>query len=206
MRFEEDKEKRTEVKKKISEHLSEIMKLLEIEETPSNEGTPNRVAKMWVDELFVNRNDEYIEDLDSKMKLFPNEYNNEVVIMRDIEFNSMCEHHWLPFSGKITVAYVPKENVIGLSKIPRVVKYFSKKPTLQEKLGKDIAQYLFEILKPEMLVVYVKSTHSCVKCRGAESDCETVTSFSIQGTPTSEEDAKYYLFLREQIDKRVGEF
>ena len=58
MRFEEDKEKRNEVKKKISEHLSEIMKLLEIEETPSNEGTPNRVAKMWVDELFVNRNDE----------------------------------------------------------------------------------------------------------------------------------------------------
>ena len=190
-----------EVVEQIEAHLDLIMDLLEIKRTNSNEGTPKRVAKMWVNELFANRNNNNIEELDAKMKVFDNEYDNEVIVMKDIEFNSMCEHHWLPFSGKVTVAYIPNQKVIGLSKIPRVVKYFSKQPTLQEKLGKDIGEYLFKTIQPLGIVVYITSTHSCVKCRGAESDCSTITKFSFWDDDLNVE--QYKLF-NDIIEKRVG--
>lgn len=179
MRFEEEMnaKKRLEVKKSIEEHLEVIMDLLEIERTPSNEGTPKRVAKMWADELFANRNNHNIEELKAKMKVFQNEYGNDIVIMKDIEFNSICEHHWLPFSGKVTVAYVPSAKVIGLSKIPRVVKYFSQQPQLQEKLTSDIGEFLMRLLDPCAIYVEIEATHQCVKCRGAESNCSTKTSY-----------------------------
>src|SRR5574344_1972031 len=122
----------------IKEHIEEIMRILEIPITESNKNTPLRVAKMWCNELFVNRNNANIEELKARMKTFPNEYSSDMVIVRDIDFDSICEHHWLPFSGKVTVGYVPSDKVIGLSKIPRVVKYFSKKPQLQEQLTTEI--------------------------------------------------------------------
>lgn len=180
MRFEDEMnaKKRYEARKGIEEHLEAIMDLLEIERTPSNEGTPKRVAKMWVDELFANRNNDNLEELKAKMKVFPNEYYNDIVIVKDIDFNSVCEHHWLPFSGKVTVAYIPNEKVIGLSKIPRVVKYFSQKPQLQEQLTREIGDFLAELLDPLAIYVEVEATHQCVKCRGAESDCSTKTSYS----------------------------
>ena len=163
----------------IREHLEEIMKVLEIPITDSNKDTPLRVAKMWCNELFVNRNNQNIEELNNTMKLFPNDYGSEMVIVKDIPFNSICEHHWLPFSGKVTVGYVPNFNVIGLSKIPRVVKYFSKKPQLQEQLTTEIGEYLCEVLEPHAIFVDVEATHQCVKCRGAESDCSTKTYYKM---------------------------
>ena len=190
-----------EVVEKIEEHMEAIMDLLDIKRTPSNEGTPKRVAKMWATELFKNRNNRNIEELDNKMKVFPNEYENDVIIMRDIDFNSMCEHHWLPFSGKVTVAYVPDKNIIGLSKIPRVVRYFSKQPTLQEKLCKDIGDYLFKKIEPQVIYVFATSTHQCVKCRGAESDCKTVTQYSVFDSMLTGEDLK---ILNDVVLKRVG--
>ena len=161
----------------VKEHIEEIMKILDLPITKSSKGTPLRVAKMWCNEIFANRNDNHLEELNSRMKLFPNEYNSEMVIMKDIDFNSTCEHHWLPFSGKVTVAYAPDRTVIGLSKIPRVVKYFSKRPQLQEQLTTQIGDYLFNLLQPHALFVVVESTHQCVKCRGAESDCTTITTY-----------------------------
>ena len=190
-----------EIVEQIEAHLDLIMDLLEIKRTTSNEGTPKRVAKMWVNELFANRNNNNIEELDAKMKVFDNEYGNDVIVMKDIEFNSMCEHHWLPFSGKVTVAYIPNQKVIGLSKIPRVVKYFSKQPTLQEKLGKDIGEYLFKIIQPLGIVVYITSTHSCVKCRGAESDCSTITKYSFWD---SDLNLEQYKSFNDIIEKRVS--
>ena len=161
----------------IKEHLEAIMKILEIPITESNKNTPLRVAKMWCNELFENRNNRNIEDLEDKMTTFPNEYGSDIVIIKDINFNSICEHHWLPFSGKVTVGYVPSDKVVGLSKVPRVVKYFSRKPQLQEQLTTEIGEFLYELLEPHALFVEVESTHQCVKCRGAESDCVTRTSF-----------------------------
>ena len=125
----------------------------------------------------MNRNNANIEELKARMKTFPNEYSSDMVIVRDIDFDSICEHHWLPFSGKVTVGYVPNDKVIGLSKIPRVVKYFSKKPQLQEQLTTEIGEFLFDLLEPHALFVEVEATHQCVKCRGAESNCSTRTYY-----------------------------
>lgn len=161
----------------IKEHIEAIMKILGIPITESNKGTPLRVAKMYCNELFANRNDNNIEELNSRMKTFPNEYDSDMVIIRDIDFDSICEHHWLPFSGKVTVGYVPDKRVIGLSKVPRVVKYFSKKPQLQEQLTQEIGEYLYNLLEPHAIFVEVEATHQCVKCRGAESNCSTHTNF-----------------------------
>ena len=132
---------------------------------------------MWCNELFANRNDRNLGELNDKMKVFPNTYESEMVIVKDIPFNSICEHHWLPFSGKVTVGYIPSDNVIGLSKIPRVVKYFSKRPQLQEQLTSQIGDYLENLLEPYAIFVEVEATHQCVKCRGAESDCSTKTYY-----------------------------
>ena len=161
----------------IREHLEECMKILGIEKTESNLDTPHRIAKMWVNEVFLNVDDEFLDVLKSSMTMFPNNYGSEMVIMKDIDFNSMCEHHFLPFSGKVTIGYVPDEKIVGLSKIPRVVRYFSKKPQLQEKFTTDIAEFLWKELNPNALFVEVEATHQCVKCRGAESDCSTMTFF-----------------------------
>lgn len=167
-----------EVIGQIEEHMREVMELLGIDETESNKDTPLRLAKMWCNELFENRNSENIEKLKESMKLFPNDYaNNEMVIVKDIPFNSTCEHHWLPFSGTVTIGYVPCDYIVGLSKLPRVVRYFSRKPQLQEQLTCDIGNYLYRLLKPYALYVEVKAEHQCVKCRGAESDCVTKTYF-----------------------------
>ena len=161
----------------IKEHIEAIMKILDIPITESNKNTPLRVAKMWCNELFQNRNNANLEELNSRMKVFPNDYSSDMVIVKDIPFHSTCEHHWLPFSGVVTVGYVPNETIIGLSKIPRVVRFFSRKPQLQEKLTTEIAEYLWDILEPHALFVEVESKHQCVMCRGAESDCSTKTYF-----------------------------
>lgn len=163
----------------IASHLSDIMSLLEIPITESNKDTPYRVAKMWVTEIFANRNNSNIqEELIDKIKLFPNDYTTgEIIVIKDIPFNSTCEHHWLPFSGTVSVGYVPSDKIIGLSKVPRVVKYFSKQPQLQEKLTANIGEFLFDCLSPYALFVKVSAKHQCVMCRGAESDCTTETYF-----------------------------
>lgn len=161
----------------IKEHIEAIMEILELPITESNKNTPIRIAKMWCNELFVNRNDRNLGELNDRMALFPNDYASEMVIMKDIEFNSVCEHHWLPFSGKVTVGYVPNKSVIGLSKIPRVVKYFSQRPQLQEQLTTQIGEYLYSLLDPVALFVEIEATHQCVKCRGAESNCSTRTYY-----------------------------
>lgn len=169
--------------KQLEYHYSEIMKILGISITQSNKDTPRRIAKMLDNEVFCNRNDLNIEELNSKMTLFDNEneYNFEVIKMEGIEFSSMCEHHWMPFFGKVDVEYIPKAKIIGLSKIPRVVKYFGKRPQLQERLTNDIGNYLVDLLNPLYLKVTIQATHTCVMCRGAESNCQTRTSFLYEG-------------------------
>lgn len=177
----------------IKKHIEAISDILGFEKTDSNENTPLRVAKMYCNELFKNRNNENIEELNSQMKLF-DYYSTGItqpIVMRGIEFHSTCEHHWLPFMGIAEVAYKPTNKIIGLSKIPRVVKYFSQKPQLQEKLTNEIGEYLFNLLQPEWIKVKLIATHTCVMCRGAESDCETETSYVRYKTLSPCEDKIY---------------
>lgn len=161
----------------IAKHISAIMEILNIPETESNKDTPMRVAKMYCNELFKNRSMENYNELLKSMTLFDNEGTTTPITISNIAFSSTCEHHWLPFMGVATVSYIPKSKIIGLSKIPRVVKYFSKMPQLQERLTNDIGYFLRDLLNPIYLKVTLESTHTCVMCRGAESDCVTTTTF-----------------------------
>lgn len=164
-----------ELIEEIAAHVSAISSLLGIEITESNKDTPIRVAKMYCNELFANRNDLNKEELDSKMKVFPSENHNPVTV--EVPVNSVCEHHWLPFMGTATVTYVPNDKIIGLSKIPRVVEYFSKKPQLQERLTQEIGEYLVSLIEPKYLSVRIVATHTCVSIRGAKSPCTTTTVY-----------------------------
>lgn len=161
----------------IAGHISAISSLLGLPVTESNKDTPKRVAKMYCNELFIHRNNEGIEDLKAKMKLFPNEKGNSQPISVTVPINSVCEHHWLPFMGDVTVIYIPDKQIIGLSKIPRVVKFFSKKPQLQERLTEEIGEFLVSTIQPKSLFVKVVASHTCVSMRGAESPCDTTTVY-----------------------------
>lgn len=165
--------------KEIEYHMSMIMNILGIEETESTKDTPRRVAKMYVNEVFSSINNEGISELNKQMTCFPNDGTDDLIIVKDIDFSSMCEHHFMPFTGKFAVGYIPDKSIIGLSKIPRVVKYFSKKPQLQERLTKEIGEYLQLVTKCEGIIVYCyDSNHTCVSARGVESCCNTDTVYS----------------------------
>lgn len=170
------------IMKEVEEHISAISSLLDIPVTDSNRDTPHRVAKMYCTELFRNRNDRNRDELVESMTLFDAPENPQEVTVSDIPFWSVCEHHWLPFGGVCTVSYVPDKKIIGLSKIPRVVKYYSKMPQLQEKLTNDIGNFLCEIIQPKSLTVVIKAEHTCVACRGAEVPCSTTTHFEYRGS------------------------
>ena len=168
-----------ELVKEIAGHISAISSLLGFPVTESNKDTPLRVAKMYCNELFRNRNNRHLNELNAKMKVFPAENHNPVSV--EVPVNSSCEHHWLPFMGNVVVTYVPKDKIIGLSKIPRVIDYFSKKPQLQERLTTEIGEYLVSVIDPEYLSVRMVATHTCVSIRGAKSPCKTTTVYEYGG-------------------------
>lgn len=168
-----------ELVKEIAGHISAISSLLGFPVTESNKDTPLRVAKMYCNELFRNRDNRHLNELNAKMKVFPAENHNPVSV--EVPVNSSCEHHWLPFMGNVVVTYVPKDKIIGLSKIPRVVDYFSKKPQLQERLTTEIGEYLVSVIDPEYLSVRMVATHTCVSIRGAKSPCKTTTVYEYGG-------------------------
>ena len=151
--------------KNIENAVREI--LINIGENVDREGlieTPKRVAKMY-EEILSTKN---INDFDN-YKLFEVDLDNsqEMILIKDIPFFSMCEHHMLPFFGKVHVAYIPRENkVIGLSKIPRLVEFVSRKLSVQEEITVNIAKKLIEILNPLGVAVVVEARHMCIEMRG----------------------------------------
>lgn len=137
------------------------------------QGTPDRVARMY-EELLAG----YDTDLSTLVNgaLFDVEYD-EMVVVRDIEFSSLCEHHMLPFIGKAHVAYLPREKVIGLSKIPRIVDMFARRLQVQERMTRQIAQTIEEVLDPHGVAVAVEGLHMCSMMRGVKkANARMVTS------------------------------
>jgi GTP cyclohydrolase I len=136
--------------------------------------TPNRVAKMYVNEIFWGLDPEAFPKcttVDNKMKY------DEMVIERNVNVQSNCEHHFVVIDGKATVAYIPKSKVLGLSKINRVVEYFSKRPQIQERLTEQIYHALQFILETDDIAVVIDAQHYCVKSRGVEDvGSSTITS------------------------------
>ncbi|HUH25014.1 MAG TPA: GTP cyclohydrolase I FolE [Flavobacterium sp.] len=159
---------------KIAHHFSEIMQILGLDlQDDSLNGTPKRVAKMYVKETFSGLN----PDNKPKISLFENKYGyKKMLIEKDITLYSNCEHHFVPIIGKVHVAYIPDKQVIGLSKINRLVQYYAKRPQVQERLTIQISEGLKEILQLNDVAVVIEADHLCVASRGIkDTNSKTVT-------------------------------
>jgi len=159
----------------IEKSFSHIMQVLGLDlDDDSLRETPNRVAKMYINEIFWGLDYEAFPKcttVNNKMKY------NEMVVERNINVQSNCEHHFVVIDGLATVAYVPKDKVLGLSKINRIVEYFAKRPQIQERLTEQIFHALQFILGTDDVAVRIDAQHYCVKSRGVEdTGSSTVTS------------------------------
>lgn len=174
--------------------------LVNVGEDPTREGllkTPERVAKMY--EFLTKGYDEDIQKVINGA-IFREKYS-EMVIVRDIDFFSLCEHHLVPFYGKVHVAYVPAGRIIGLSKIPRIVEIFARRLQVQERLTQQIAQTLYDRLKPQGVAVVVEARHLCMMMRGVEKQNSIATTSSMLGVfRTDEKTRSEFLTL---VDREV---
>ena len=165
-----------EKKEIIAEHFRAIMETLGLDlNDDSLMGTPYRVAKMYVEEIFHGLNPEN----KPKIALFENKYQyNEMLVEKNITFYSNCEHHFVPIIGKAHIAYISSGKVIGLSKINRIVDYYARRPQVQERLTNQIGNELKDILETEDVAVVIDAKHLCVSSRGIKDDTSsTTTSF-----------------------------
>ena len=170
--FEKSDEEKISI---IKKNIREIMYALGLDlNDDSLMGTPARVAKAYVNELFYGLNPEF----KPKSSTFENKYDyGEMLVEKNINVYSTCEHHLLPIVGKAHVAYISNGSVIGLSKINRIVDYFSKRPQVQERLTKQIVTELKKVLKTEDVACVIDAKHLCVNSRGIKDiDSSTVTS------------------------------
>lgn len=159
----------------IEDKFRDIMEVMGLDlSDDSLNGTPHRVAKMFVKEIFYGLNPEN----KPKISVFENKFKyGEMLVERNINLNSTCEHHFLPIVGKAHVAYVSNGEVIGLSKINRIVDYFARRPQVQERLTVQIANELKKILKTEDVAVLIDAKHMCVSSRGIQDETSsTVTA------------------------------
>lgn len=159
----------------IEKHFGEIMRTLGLDlNDESLSGTPYRVAKMYVNEIFYGLNPKSKPEA----KKFGNNYNyGDMVVEKNINVTSFCEHHFLPFLGKAHVAYISSGKVIGLSKINRIVDYYSRRPQVQERLTLQIADELQNAMESEDIAVFIESKHLCVSTRGIQDrESSTVTT------------------------------
>ncbi len=160
----------------IEHHFREIMLTLGLDLTDDSlRGTPKRVAKMYVQEIFSGLNPKN----KPKIALFENKYAyREMLVEKDITFYSNCEHHFVPIIGKAHIAYIANGSVIGLSKLNRVVQYFAKRPQVQERLTMQIANHLCAILGTDDVAVVVDAHHLCVSSRGVQDvNSSTITAY-----------------------------
>jgi GTP cyclohydrolase I len=182
--FEMDDELKMEL---IEKHFREIMHILGLDLTDDSlKGTPRRVAKMYIQEIFSGLNPAN----KPKVALFDNKYKyNEMLVEKDITFFSNCEHHFVPIFGKAHIAYISSGKVIGLSKLNRVVQYFAKRPQVQERMTVQIATELKEMLQTEDVAVLIDAKHLCVSSRGV-NDVNSSTVTAYYGGKFSEEQTK----------------
>jgi GTP cyclohydrolase I len=166
----------TEKKERIAILFEEIMDVMGLDLTDDSlKGTPKRVAKMYVDEIFSGLNPKN----KPKVALFDNKYQyNQMLVEKNITFYSNCEHHFVPSIGTAHVAYISSGTVIGLSKLNRIVQYYAKRPQVQERLTNQIAEELKAILNTPDVAVIIDAKHLCVSSRGIQDDTSaTVTTY-----------------------------
>jgi len=163
-------------KEKIAKLFGKIMDVMGLDLTDDSlKGTPERVAKMYIDEIFSGLN----PNNKPKIALFDNIYQyNHMLVEKNITFYSNCEHHFVPIIGKAHIAYISSGKVIGLSKLNRIVQYYAKRPQVQERLTNQIAEDLKNTLQTDDVAVIIDAKHLCVSSRGIKDDTSaTITSY-----------------------------
>lgn len=153
--------------------------LVKIGEDPTREGlkeTPRRVAKAW-----QTLTEGYDVDPKKIVTTFASEDYDEMIVVKNVEFYSLCEHHLLPFFGRVSVGYIPDKRIVGLSKIPRIVEMYARRLQNQERMTKQIADTLQSILKPRGVGVIVTATHLCTRMRGVEKEAAEMVTSSLTG-------------------------
>lgn len=162
----------------IAEHMRAILDLLHLDRSdPNLRETPERVAKLYL-EMFHG----LVEGAEPTITTFPNAENYSSMVMeRDIPFYSMCAHHLVPFYGHAHLAYIPRRRIVGLSKLPRVLEFYAKRPQVQERLTEQVADYLWEALAPLGAMVVIEARHLCVEMRGVKKPGALTVTSAIRG-------------------------
>ena len=146
---------------------------------PSLKDTPRRVAKMYVNEIFegLDKNNE------PKITAFPNDCDyDQIIALKNMSIYSTCEHHFISFSMKISIGYIPDKKIIGISKLARIAKYFARRPQVQERLSKNIVDFIEEKLQPKGIIVFIdKGEHLCMKMRGIENPTSEMITSEVRG-------------------------
>ncbi|EIW8483770.1 MULTISPECIES: GTP cyclohydrolase I FolE [Klebsiella] len=170
------KDKRSEL---IAGYMTKVMELLQLDLTDDSlRGTPGRIADMFINEVFSGldyANFPKITLMENKMLIA------EMITVRDITFTSMCEHHLVMFDGKATVAYIPENNIIGLSKINQIVQFFAQRPQIQERLTQQVRVTLQTLLGTPNVAVSMNAVHFCVKARGIKDQTSATSTISLGG-------------------------
>lgn len=163
----------------IEDKFRDIMETMGLDLTDDSlRGTPHRVAKMFIKEIFYGLNPVN----KPKISVFENKFKyNEMLVEKNINMNSTCEHHFLPIVGKAHVAYISNGEVIGLSKINRIVDYFARRPQVQERLTVQIAEELRRILKTDDVAIIIDAKHMCVSSRGIQDESSSTVTAEYSG-------------------------
>lgn len=176
---------------RIAHHFREIMDTLGLDlNDDSLKGTPRRVAKMYVKEIFSGLN----PDNKPAVTLFENKFGySQMLVQKNITLKSMCEHHFVPIEGVVHIGYISDGYVIGLSKMNRIVQYFGRRPQVQERLNIQIAEELKRVLRTDNVAVVIDASHKCVSSRGVEDESSSTITSSYHGRFRKESDRNEFL-------------
>ncbi len=180
--------------------MRDILSILGLDPSdPSLAETPSRIAKMYVDEVFTGLEPENFPTPTFQKENLP----KELVLVKNISFVSFCEHHFVPIIGKAHVAYFPNQMLLGLSKIPRIVRYFAKRPQLQERLTAQIANSLASILQTDDVAVALQAIHFCVIARGVEDMSAEMETHVLKGQFETHPSLRAEFFSRLPLIEKV---
>lgn len=163
---------------RLASHLHAVMRLLKLDmNDPNLAGTPERVARLYLEMFHGLR-----EGAEPDVTTFPNQEGYSAMVMeRDIPFYSMCAHHFVPFYGHAHIGYIPGPRIVGLSKLPRILEFYAKRPQLQERLTEQVADYLWRNLSPLGAMVVIEARHLCVEMRGVKKPGALTVTSALRG-------------------------
>jgi len=172
------RDEESQIVTRIASHMAGVLSELNLDlADPNYSGTPERIAKMYL-EMFHG----LVEGAEPTVTTFPNEEGyHHMVIEREIPFYSMCAHHFVPFYGHAHIAYIPGSQIVGLSKLPRILEFYAKRPQLQERLTEQVAEFLWAKLRPLGVMVVIEARHLCVEMRGVKKPGALTTTSALRG-------------------------